>query len=1843
MPTPTSSATPSPGVHYSTLATRIPQWLKNSPAQLHRALHNWRQAPAWLAAAITEQPAIARAWSAEHALHRQHQAQVTALFAQCPDLESYARKALTEALAERFGQQVDVDQSYLVDARLIDAGSALDGRQAVERVTRSLLQAALHNFEADAAVAGGMDAPGGLLKKSVILDHRRFMGTVPITNALDIPAEAFADLCRTLDIGGSYHDLVHAIYYPQATAQRSADELALNVYQTLGQAQASALRQSLHYARLKGDISDTLYTTLLGVPLDRKLDAEGALGVSFSELRLWGCLLTGIVVIDVQLDASSRMALYIPDDEDTPLKEFADTQAMHNALRDRLQADMRYLDKHVPDRDKAMVRRRLQERLMPLGWSTRGLHEPVIDPHARLYPVEAPFSHAFQDLMAYRKVERHEQDVLFHAVPTEIVDRRTAQAHRELIAGRALMALNIAGFFVPGVGEAMLLVAVTQLAHEVYEGIEAWAADERDIAYAYLVDVVENVAQMAALAAAGHALKGKGEPQVPGSGEPIVEEPDDDVDVEPRSVHTPSFIEMLDEVEMPDGQVSLWRPDLAPYHVEEPLPPALLPDERGLLQHEGQQWLVLQGRQYRVACVQGTGEYRVQHPKGEHRYQPPLRHNGAGAWIQVTDRPAAWAGATLLQRMGHLSAHFDEQTLQWMLHISATDEEALRKALVETKPLPALLQDTLQRFKLDQSLRQLPTSADRPGEFARAYDRVTTARTPYGETIRRVYPSLPGVVADELAHAASVGEQAQLAAGKVPLRLGEEIRVYAQQVRLARAYEGLYLAGVQSWDSDRLILRTLATLERWPADIRLQLRRAVTWPVQHDAIGPERSGPGLIIVHARVGYFIEDNAQPAALVMAHTDLFSALYHALPDTMALLGASDPQSLQRLMQQRPLLPRAELRAALGMQPIRPGYRSPMRLADGRVGYRLSGGGQETHAVSYPQLLAAVEATGLAERTGRTADQVINTLTGGGRTRLQALEHLQRLAEQRNELLSRLDDWSEAISPPTDEAARKYDALRHAILQHWYDTALEDNVHHPAVLRLEQVSLADIPLTLPGFFYERVRSLSLYDLPSGSLASWAQNERLLQRLLRQVPHLEALEISRPYAPRATPSTFLFSIPTILENTPHLQRLVFTNQNVALSASDLNMLAGARQLRHLDLSGNRLDPGNRPSFHELSLDYLGLERLQLSQWPIGIGSDALMRIGHLSLRDNNLLTLPAFLLHETETLLAPPVINLQGNPINEIHVQRLLLNEHLDSSGIRLDQPPSLAQGLDRLREERARMREALEGWAQASSSNNPLTQGALAERQRIATAINDFWMQHEQGHRYLRLQLEDVAIEHFPRRLPSFFGQRVQALALTRLRGTTAQLDELLSRFPGITRLTIDGHEAAQPSLASALLRLPRLEHLEFRNMGLEVDEPMLGILGQLAQLTSLDLSGNRVGSISQIPAGLATRLQSLVLSDMNLQAWPSWCDQLLPLELLDLGSNNITDVPDHVLSNLDDAMPISSVSLLDNPLVPETVQRVRAFSDSHHGFSFALDIPNDLLLTDGSSDGSLDHPHFPAVGDDTPRMEFWMLGNALQNESLQACWEALEGSALLRLVGRLRHAAPYVEPATRSSFCERVRLALVAAVSNPAERPLLESIAAAALPDQSGAQTCHDGALQEFNNIELYLMHQRLVIDAGDSLQEMRQRLLQLFRMEELERLAQHRSRPGDRVSVRLAYRRELAKELDLPLADRMRFRSAANLAADELSSVLEQVRKREHGEAFIDYLLSNPDWTQRLRGEYAMRFDDIENRYRQRVLELANTDHPLQQELALQQGLQVDREHEEQALLRELTLKEVTKG
>ncbi|MDF0733977.1 NEL-type E3 ubiquitin ligase domain-containing protein [Pseudomonas entomophila] len=1827
-------------IHYATIERHTPHWLKTaSAATLQAARDAQGRAPAWFEKACLAHPSVASALAEAHAEHRANEARVRALFEPLPDLETFATRQLSAGIKARFGLELDVANTYLVDARLIDTQRTPDARHAVDQATRSLLHCALHNFDADSATAGGMDAPQAPLKKSVVLDHRRFMGSVPLPNTLDISPDAFAGLCRSLDIGGTYHALLHAIYFPRTEPDQEPHAVDEAVYATLARAEASAFRQSLHLALLKGDIGQALYEAALATSLDAPLgSSDDAIG--FSTLSLWGAELFGLTLLHLP---AGQVALYKPDDGETPLKEYPSFDALKQALRDTLLANRAYLDNCLAERDKAVVLTKLEDRLAPFAWSSRGLWERVPAPSASLEPIPHAFKDSLLGGLVMRKVDRHERDALFHAVPTQVVDRRSAAQHRADVAAKVLTALNIAGFFVPGLGEAMLAVCIAQLGYEVYEGIESWAEDDKAQAHRYLMDVVENIATLTAWAAAGYVLKAgvgavlEGNPQAPVREIPTVE--------------TPSFIEALEEVELPDGQRRLWQPDLAGFAHDTPLPADLVPDATGVYTHEGKRWLVLDDKVYAIKHDPAADRYRLAHPTKPLSYEPPLRHNGAGAWLHPLDRPLTWQGAALFRRLGPLGAALDEVTARRLLQVSGVDEAVLRRALSENQRMPAILEDTLQRFRLDQevaqALPQAPAVA-RQLEFDQRYRPLSAGQASDAGVLQRVYPQMPASITDELLRNATPDELQALTAGKVPRRLAEESRAYQQQVRLTRAFEGLYLDAVRNTDTDRLVLNTLEQLEGWPADTVIELQQRIHSPGETYRCGPAQAPADATLISSAAGYRVLGDDAQAPLTL-HDSLYAALAEVLPAPVrATLGDSDAAlALRRRVQQAAPCSRATLRSLLQMQPVRPGYRSPMRLADGRLGYPLGGAGATGSNFTRHALLRMIRTLDLPGHTARSAEQILTGLENSGMNRADIQGRLQQLLEQRDTLQSRLDDWRASIAPEGPQALEALDALHATLTRHWHANALPGLDEQRSPLQLDQVDLSTFPPDLPEFFGAQVRHLRLIAPGFGNAASWVQYERQLLNLFRQFPELRTLEVSRPYDPANAPSAFLFAVGTLATHFPHLESLSLTNQNLALSGRDIESLSQLAHLRWLDLSGNRLSQRYQAAFAELSLDYLGLERMGLDQWPQGLGLNALSRIREVSLRDNAVRTLPGFLLSEERDAAPSTVISLQGNDILEEHLLRLLLNDESVPSRFSVDLPEALDVRLRHHLQQRQALRDAVDHWANASSSTAPLSQAAVIARTRIGTTLNTFWRNQELGMSQTVLRLENMALEDFPPQLPTFFHERVRNLSLARTSGSTQRLQAFLQRFPAVQSLTLVEHAPADQALPTVLLQLPRLTHLSLRDMGLVVDEGMLGVFAQLPDLVMLELAGNRLGDIAQAPEALRT-LRRLDLNNMGIRQWPAWVDSLLPLDLLDLSENQLTELPPYILSNLDNDFPISSISLYDNPLSHDTMFRARTSSDSQRSYTFAMNLPEDLLLLTSSDDelngGHLHNPILPAAGDE-PQLDDWLRGSPAENEALRDAWQGLQqaGDAgnLLSLVGRLRQAAPYRNGQTRPAFCQRVRKVLVIAVAQTQERSLFNAIAEEALvqPD-TGNQTCHDGALLVFQSIELLIDNRRLLSEHADSEGTLYQELRRLYRLHRLDEIARENARGRDEAEVRLAYRRGLNQELALGVPDDgMLYQAFADVSHNELALAMDRVQREERGEGFLDYATSNQAWGRYLRHAYAERFSALEQAYQAQVNALPerHPDRPIEALADEFKALEEEKLAQERRLIQELTI------
>ena len=525
---------------------------------------------------------------------------------------------------------------------------------------RSLKHHALQNFEHASTEAGGMDVPTPRMR-SVILDQRGYQNGPPFENVIAIEPTAFAALCRKLDIGGQYQALIDAIYYPAPLLQPGQSktwETLLNaqapVLDTLGQVELSAFRQNLHLAYLQAQISQAAYDALLATSLD---ELDPAAPATFSFLRLWQTELNGMLLIQFRrcpvwcftpacrrIDAAG---IPVPGGIVQPLARLGPERPDGH---------------HTPHAGcaKARLSTQLQDLLTPLTFTLKNAYERVPDPNAELPLVPRATSRPFQAELLYQNFTKLRDDARFHAVPTLAMDIKTFHDRLAYFESIALNALNIVGFLLPGIGLVVPGVAIAatvvndlllgsmilQMGHEVYEGIESWQHGERQQAYAYLLDVVENIEFLAVIEAGAGAVKAelKGDVAEP---EPVL-----------RDVTAPSFIEELLEVEMPDGSRRLWNPDLTPFEQDVPFEPGLQADDLGLYRHDGKLWLHLDGKRYSLKWKPENGTYHIEHPSKPFSYEPAVYHNGRGYgctnWTaRCNGRPSGCSGGCWIPRLHH--------------------------------------------------------------------------------------------------------------------------------------------------------------------------------------------------------------------------------------------------------------------------------------------------------------------------------------------------------------------------------------------------------------------------------------------------------------------------------------------------------------------------------------------------------------------------------------------------------------------------------------------------------------------------------------------------------------------------------------------------------------------------------------------------------------------------------------------------------------------------------------------------------------------------------------------------------------------------------------------------------------------------------------------------------------------------------------------------------------------------------------------------------------------------------------------------------------------------------------
>lgn len=1847
-----------------TIRSKIPDWLASAPSDLHSTL---RKAGAtrltWFEQARQSMPEVVKALRDDYVLHRSREAELTEVLKNFPSLEAFAEPLLVTALKERFGLEVDVRTTWLFHARRIridDSFAAVsrdplvEYQKSLKAATQTLLHAALQNFEAWETEPGGMDLDAR--QKAAVYDRYPVDGLVLPTTPLAIAPEAFAALSRELDLGGQYQQKISAFLNPVSVPGDASDAATFNRRGLLKRVEESALRIQVHLALMQGHISQPLYAPLLEVAANVTqvtLDGEP---MTCSFLRLWDIELTGIVTISKPRDSADTVqsvVVYIPNDPVCPLKEYPSSAVFTAALRDRLLMEgySAFFQRFVPARHQAELFAKLESCLRPVVWNNdRNWYEPQVDVNAKLHLREHAFKVGLLTAVTEQNAAILKDDALFHGVPTADDDQKTFEQRVHYFENIALQTLNAVGFVVPPVGAVMMAVAAAQLGVEVFEGVDSWTRGEWEQGWRCLMDVAENVALMAALGAAH------------GSGTPAAET---------LTVETPSFIEEMKEVELPNGETRLWKPDIRPFAHDAVLPAGLKPDVYGVYHYQNKTWVSLEGRVYSVKRSSANEPLRIEHPTKAISYEPPLRSNGAGAWMHPADRPLEWEGLKLFRRLGHTADAFSDVTAQRILQISDTHETVLRRALAEGQRPPALLEDTMRRFQLDEDM-----SREQRGEgaginqaaFASRYRALSSAQEAEGGLITRRYPDLPGPIVDEVVRAASASERAALANGQVPVRVAEEIRVYQQQVRLARAYEGLYLESVRNPDSDVLILHSLEMLPGWSAELRLELHdRRFAGPLI-DAIGPGESTLRKVLVRHADGFEAYD--ERGLELHGRDDFYAAVLHALPDAqrsaLGFPGTWDGPKLKLAVQNGPPISRPELRRLLKMQPAIPGRPSPMRLADGRLGYPLSGRGAMQGFIARDTLLDLIRSTGVSNGDA-SAEHILAALEATGLDRQQIRQRLIEVLDERIALDVSLNAWgdSSVSAPEAPERQANRTRIHDAIWRHWAETALPEVTSNGATLRLQNVVLSDFPPALPDFFSQRVTRMDLIEIAinrpvstvSPPISRWVDQRLALEAFFVRFPGVTALEISRSTMAN---DPLVFQLPYLVaQSFPALRSLRLVNQSLSISLLEVQSLSRLEHLETLDLSGNTISFIEPTTLTGLHLRTLRLDNVGLERWPAWLDGLATSSITELSLRNNRIMEVPWDISSLQASTNRSTTVSLQGNPLSRLTMTRIRLNEGLNNRfRFQLDVPPHLAAHIYQMRQERTQLREAIDSWAQASTSTRPLSAEAVEVRRVIGETLLEFSRLYGEGQTQTVLTLQGISLEHFPRQLPAFFYLRVRSLQLVRVSADAAELDDFLTRFPQLTSLELTGAVEPLPELPRALAHLTQLTTLSLRDQGRLIDQSILTFLARLPTLGALDLSGNRLGAITDA-SGLRGRLSWLAMDNVGLTQWPDWVEALMPLEGLTLDNNHLTELPEHILRNPRNDLGQTEIALRGNPLTHETMRRAHVSERYHGSYTFSMDFPDDILElsperhdsdsdtyeSDSDSSGGLYSPE-PSSPEEAPDVEQWLLGSVDENQSHQALWQRIEegGDApnLMALIGRLTQSAPYRNAQTRVEFAERVWRVLDAADRNLENRLLYNGIAEEALVQpETGFQTCSDGAWLVFNQIEIQMFIEQSLSNVpaelrGQSLYRLTRRL---YRLHELDAVAREQAAGRDEAEVRLAYRLRWASELDLPLPpSNMLYQVHASIRPGELDAALARVQQGEYGEPFMAYAAQRDFWVDYLRGAYAERFQTLKDDYLTRVLAVPDR-FPGQaiEELGPEYAaLKAAYEAQEMALIRELT-------
>lgn len=1150
------------------------------------------------------------------------------------------------------------------------------------------------------------------------------------------------------------------------------------------------------------------------------------------------------------------------------------------------------------------------------------------------------------------------------------------------------------------------------------------------------------------------------------------------------------------------------------------------------------------------------------------------------------------------------------------------------------------------------------------------------------ERIKVFFPQLPGIVVDQILEEATQEELLALGQpGPLPQRIYEYAKWAREDLRLAHAYEGLYLETSSGIDSERLALRSLETLPGWPKDVRFELREYGPQGKLLDVIGAPQAPTRAVLV-------VDENTRFAQSSSAN--LYSSVLQALTiEERKALGFTleEAERLKLAVQQAPL-PRDQFRAVLQKHRVfRPSVEPGMKLLGG-VGPSLPVGQQVANFFRTPRARALKLYPDFSEAEVETFLRSLGDDVRGGLTRRET-----EYATLKNELDAWVQARVTAQSTPfvTVQTPGGLERLIAARIKRCWRRQGGSTLSIDSEVELPSISAR----------FSHVETLAL----SGAGVS------NLNAFLKGFPGLKKLNLKT--MPR------LSELPEALGDMKGLTHLSLRDSRVRFNQHNAAVLGKLSALEELDLSKTPL--GIAPDFSTMArLKKINLRGTGIDHWPVGLGNLPDLQV--LNLRDNQLTEVPLEMLSTADDQLevnarVNRVTLLEGNPFTRQSWQQLkdyrerlqtLMPELLegslpgafkviDSMSARILQlypgfdefeiaeflqthGSSVETELARLESEYETLNQQLSAWAFSGGGARqryvragqfPAGLSDRTGRYTAADRIRECWRRQAPQRSAVdgspigfELDLSGQTLDSVPDLEADF--SHVGSLKLNNM-GLSVSPEGFLTHFRGVRWLDLSNNQLT--TIPPALGEMHGLTRLFLQKNHIRLTPQTAELLAGRTTLRALSLSFNPLGMLPDFSR--ITDMRSLSLNSIDVDTWPVGLGAQPSLDAIDLRNNRITTFPESVIAppaeQLEQAARLNSFTFIGgNPLSEVGQQQLRDYwsrLERERLDLWALRRPG-VFEFQAPSVAVADQPWVIPAQLQRARWSKGLSGE--ESITTQRKWLALcqrpESAGFFRVLNDLEQAG-----AGHADLQRRVWEVIdTITEANPESEALRGEMF-----EWAGRPACCDRAALSFSNLEIMAMVYRartLALDGGQGAA-----LLTLsrglFRLDEVEKIAladierrttaindtpglsaaqrNERIRLLEEVEIKLAYRYGLKDRLALPgQPQQVRFTRLGNVTPTMLDQAYTKVVALDNSPEEFQTLVAKDFWKDFVTNTYRPQFEAQRQPYQDRLATLRESQQAgtlsEAQYKTQSEELDVQLQIEEAALIEKLTREELAK-